>query len=178
MSRRRSPFRRSFRQQAGHPTDDPQKVAAFTSEWVAAFVSEWWPPSRRNGGRLRVGIPGRIRSESAPGYRTCRVYRFPPVSPGGVEASIFLQGKRSPFWGSACPKLGSASPTWGSGCPIGGNASPKWGNACPIWGDGCPILGNARPVWGDGCPTWGRGCPVWGDGTSTFEQVPRNSAKD
>src|SRR5688572_25359155 len=41
VSRRRSPARRSFRQQAGHHSDDPQKVAAFASEWVAAFVSEW-----------------------------------------------------------------------------------------------------------------------------------------
>src|SRR5215213_3331363 len=56
MSRRRSPSRRSFRRQAGHHSDDHQKVAAFTSER--------WPPSRRNGGRLRVGMGGRIRSES------------------------------------------------------------------------------------------------------------------
>jgi hypothetical protein len=41
MSRRRSPSRRSFRQQAGHPSDEPQKVAAFSSESVAAFPSEW-----------------------------------------------------------------------------------------------------------------------------------------
>jgi transposase len=40
VSRRRSPASRSFRQQAGHPSDEPQKVAAFTSEWVAAFGSE------------------------------------------------------------------------------------------------------------------------------------------
>jgi hypothetical protein len=41
MSRRRSPSRRSFRPQAGHPSGEPQKVAAFGSEWVAAFPSEW-----------------------------------------------------------------------------------------------------------------------------------------
>ena len=32
---------------------------------VAGFVSERWPVSNRNGGRLRVGIPGRNKSESA-----------------------------------------------------------------------------------------------------------------
>ena len=27
---------------------------------VAGFKSEWWPGSNRNGGRLQIGIPGRI----------------------------------------------------------------------------------------------------------------------
>jgi hypothetical protein len=70
VSRRRSPSRRSFRQQAGHPSDDPQKVAAFTSEWVAAFVSEWvaafasewWPPSSRNGWPASLGIRKKYRA--------------------------------------------------------------------------------------------------------------------
>ena len=32
---------------------------------VAGFKSEWWSTSNRNGGRLRLGIPGRLQSESA-----------------------------------------------------------------------------------------------------------------
>jgi hypothetical protein len=32
---------------------------------VAGFTSERWPASARNGGRLHVGIPGRLRSEFA-----------------------------------------------------------------------------------------------------------------
>jgi hypothetical protein len=32
---------------------------------VAEIKSEWWPPSNRNGGRLQVGIGGRLASESA-----------------------------------------------------------------------------------------------------------------
>jgi hypothetical protein len=34
---------------------------------MAGFKSEWWPASSRYRGRLRVGIPGRIKSESAGG---------------------------------------------------------------------------------------------------------------
>jgi hypothetical protein len=40
---------------------------------VAGFVSERWPASARNGGRLRVGIPGRLQSEfalAAPGSKS------------------------------------------------------------------------------------------------------------
>jgi hypothetical protein len=33
---------------------------------VAGFKSEWWPDLLRNGGRLQIGTPGRIKSESAP----------------------------------------------------------------------------------------------------------------
>jgi hypothetical protein len=33
---------------------------------VAGFISEWWPTSNRNAGRLRVGMGGRLPSESAP----------------------------------------------------------------------------------------------------------------
>jgi len=33
---------------------------------VAGFISERWPASNRNPGRLHVGTPGRIKSESAP----------------------------------------------------------------------------------------------------------------
>jgi hypothetical protein len=32
---------------------------------VAGFISEWWPASNRNGGRLQIGIGGRIASEFA-----------------------------------------------------------------------------------------------------------------
>jgi hypothetical protein len=32
---------------------------------VAGFISERWPASNRNPGRLLVGTPGRIKSESA-----------------------------------------------------------------------------------------------------------------
>jgi sulfane dehydrogenase subunit SoxC len=32
---------------------------------VAGFISEWWPASNRYPGRLQVGTPGRIKSESA-----------------------------------------------------------------------------------------------------------------
>ena len=41
------------------------RVAGFKSEWWPGFISEWWPTSNRNDGRLRVGIPGRLQSESA-----------------------------------------------------------------------------------------------------------------
>jgi integrase len=34
---------------------------------VAGFISEWWPTSNRNAGRLRVGMGGRLPSESAAG---------------------------------------------------------------------------------------------------------------
>ena len=34
----------------------------------AGFKSEWWPASVRNAGRLRVGIPDRLQSESALAY--------------------------------------------------------------------------------------------------------------
>jgi hypothetical protein len=40
MPRCRSPERRSFRPQAGHPFRRDRKVAAFTSEQVAAFTPE------------------------------------------------------------------------------------------------------------------------------------------
>jgi hypothetical protein len=32
---------------------------------VTGFISERWPASNRNPGRLHVGTPGRIKSESA-----------------------------------------------------------------------------------------------------------------
>jgi hypothetical protein len=32
---------------------------------LAGFISEWWPTSNRNGGRLQIGISGRIASEFA-----------------------------------------------------------------------------------------------------------------
>ncbi len=41
--------------------ETPQSIA----DRVAGFKSEWWPTSNRNDGRLRVGIPGRLQSESA-----------------------------------------------------------------------------------------------------------------
>ena len=45
--------------------ETPQSIAGR----VAGFKSEWWPTSNRNGGRLRLGIPGRLQSESAPNVR-------------------------------------------------------------------------------------------------------------
>jgi hypothetical protein len=36
---------------------------------VAGFISEWWPTSNRNGGRLQIGIGGRIASEFAKDYQ-------------------------------------------------------------------------------------------------------------
>ena len=51
---------------------DPQKTPPTTPEggrlqigMVAGFISERWPASNRNPGRLHVGTPGRIKSESA-----------------------------------------------------------------------------------------------------------------
>jgi hypothetical protein len=42
---------------------------------VAGFKSERWPASNRNPGRLHVGTPGRIKSESAPkGFHRIRHY--------------------------------------------------------------------------------------------------------
>ena len=43
--------------------ETPQSIASR----VAGFNSEWWPTSNRNGGRLPLGIPGRLQSESASG---------------------------------------------------------------------------------------------------------------
>lgn len=37
---------------------------------VAGVISERWPASNRNPGRLHVGTPGRIKSESAGGALT------------------------------------------------------------------------------------------------------------
>ena len=42
----------------------PRKLAGFIG-MVAGFIPERWPASNRNAGRLRVGIPGRLQSESA-----------------------------------------------------------------------------------------------------------------
>jgi hypothetical protein len=39
---------------------------------VAGFISEWWPASNRNGGRLQIGIGGRIASEFAAIRVFCR----------------------------------------------------------------------------------------------------------
>jgi hypothetical protein len=39
---------------------------------VAGFISEWWPTSNRNGGRLQIGIGGRIASEFAVDLRNPR----------------------------------------------------------------------------------------------------------
>ena len=36
---------------------------------MAGFISEWWPASNRNGGRLQIGIGGRIASEFAAIHR-------------------------------------------------------------------------------------------------------------
>src|SRR3954454_2751195 len=40
-------------------------VPGVFDQMLAGFTSERWPPSFLNGGRLHVGIPGRIESESA-----------------------------------------------------------------------------------------------------------------
>jgi len=45
---------------------------------VAGFISERWPASNRNSGRLHVGTPGRIKSESATrcdGCESCEAWR-------------------------------------------------------------------------------------------------------
>jgi hypothetical protein len=45
---------------------DPQGCAGADIGYrVAGFISEWWPTSNRNAGRLRVGMGGRLPSESA-----------------------------------------------------------------------------------------------------------------
>ena len=45
---------------------DPRGCAVADAGYRAAgFISEWWPTSDRNTGRLRVGIGGRLPSESA-----------------------------------------------------------------------------------------------------------------
>ena len=43
---------------------------------LAAFKSEWWPASRRNSGRLQIGIPGRLR-------RNTQEFRGSSLSPAG-----------------------------------------------------------------------------------------------
>jgi hypothetical protein len=53
---RRSPSRRPFRRQGGHPSDDPSKVAAFTSEGWPPSPRNRWPPSRRNPWPPSLGI--------------------------------------------------------------------------------------------------------------------------
>src|SRR5712691_11006354 len=52
----RSPSRRPFRRQGGHPTDDPSKVAAFASERWPPSPRNQWPPSRRNHWPPSLGI--------------------------------------------------------------------------------------------------------------------------
>ena len=47
---------------------------------AAGFKSERWPASNRNPGRLPVGIPGRLKSESA-----CRSSFFSHDEPGESE---------------------------------------------------------------------------------------------
>jgi hypothetical protein len=45
---------------------DPRGCAIADAGYrVAGFISEWWPTSNRNVGRLRVGMGGRLPSESA-----------------------------------------------------------------------------------------------------------------
>lgn len=45
---------------------DPRGCAVADAGYrVAGFISEWWPTSNRNAGRLRVGMGGRLPSESA-----------------------------------------------------------------------------------------------------------------
>jgi hypothetical protein len=50
---------------------------------VAGFISEWWPTSNRNGGRLQIGIGGRIASEFADcGFRRTERWRYFDPSDG------------------------------------------------------------------------------------------------
>jgi hypothetical protein len=98
---------------AGHPSDDHRKVAAFASEWVAAFSPEGWPPSARKGGRLHVGIPGRIRPEYASGilagvHRSLAVHLFEAGQATLAQAARLGVGKGSGGWTSS----GSADHTW------------------------------------------------------------------
>jgi hypothetical protein len=44
---------------------------------VAGFISEWWPTSNRNAGRLRLGMGGRLPSESAVGDADPLLVRVP-----------------------------------------------------------------------------------------------------
>jgi transposase len=51
---------------------------------VAGFISEWWPTSNRNPGRLHVGTPGRIKSESALLYVAVREQEGREASPSAA----------------------------------------------------------------------------------------------
>src|SRR6476620_10331478 len=54
----------------------------------AAFRSEWWPASRRNSGRLEIGIPGRLRRNTHPA-----VVVFGRDEAGKAHASWFDHGE-------------------------------------------------------------------------------------
>jgi hypothetical protein len=49
---------------AGRPESLTRTKTPPTATTAASFKSEWWPDSSRNGGRLHLGTPGRIKSES------------------------------------------------------------------------------------------------------------------
>src|SRR5580704_13244736 len=51
---------------------------------VAGFISERWPTSNRNPGRLHVGTPGRIKSESALLYVAVREQEGREASPSAA----------------------------------------------------------------------------------------------
>ena len=62
------PISSSIIDEAGVPqllTCGEQTLRAENPAQVAGFISEWWPESNRNGGRLQIGIGGRIESEFA-----------------------------------------------------------------------------------------------------------------
>ncbi|EHP83380.1 hypothetical protein MetexDRAFT_6159, partial [Methylorubrum extorquens DSM 13060] len=60
---------------------------------VAGFISEWWPTSNRNAGRLRLGMGGRLPSESAlhPGHGGLM---FNPPPAHGIPDSPGARGRR------------------------------------------------------------------------------------
>jgi hypothetical protein len=54
------------RRTLGTPLDAVSAPGRTMIGMVAGFISERWPEKDRNRGRLQLGIPGRMKSESAP----------------------------------------------------------------------------------------------------------------
>src|ERR1700688_1263287 len=80
----------------------PRPGGRLQSGTVAGFTSERWPASTRNGGRLRVGIHGRLQSEFADGEKPiCDMTMTKLLRDDGIKG-VTVHGFRSAFtdWSS------------------------------------------------------------------------------
>jgi len=80
---------------------------------ATGFASETWPASERNGGRLRVGIHGRLQSEFAPDPHNdgfLRVFNVEPTEKcprepavPSIQCRTFLYATRARIFGFCLP---------------------------------------------------------------------------